>query len=407
MKNLFEKIRYFISIVLLIATLCFSNNVSFAEEESLSQDPSAQTTEPIQNLEPIGQPTQPELIDKNLETQVEDPALIQPAPQALQQITADPVPDYKDERRSFKTVVAQADPVNGALVLSYPITVPPGRNGMQPSLSLDYNSQNTDNINIFGYGWSINIPYIERVNKLGTNRIYTDNFFSSSLDGELKPITLSDLSHGLYGSKIESGNFLNYTFNSENYWEVYDKNGTKYTFGSFIGFGNQLDPNNGVRTYRWFLVEMRDSNDNFIKYEYSLSDQGQIYPSKIKYTGSGSTDGIFTVEFFQADRNDKITSFSSGFEVVNKNLINQIVVSVDGTWVREYDLSYAAGDNGYRSMLDSITESGCSEDGTGTVTLNAERFDYLKNAANQTWSYNPSGWWSNNIGKFLKKILPY
>src|SRR5688572_32191579 len=47
----------------------------------------------------------------------------------------------------------------GALNYSFPIRVPPGRNGMVPSLSLDYSSQAA----IYGgiaAGWSMSIPDI-------------------------------------------------------------------------------------------------------------------------------------------------------------------------------------------------------------------------------------------------------
>jgi YD repeat-containing protein len=57
---------------------------------------------------------------------------------------------------------------------------------MQPDISLVYNSRNTDQDSIVGYGWSLSIPYIERLNKTGSQDMYGPNaYFSSSLDGEL------------------------------------------------------------------------------------------------------------------------------------------------------------------------------------------------------------------------------
>ena len=300
----------------------------------------------------------------------------------------DDPPEYRDPRRSFKTVITQSDQTSGALVTSYPLTIPPGRNGMQPSLSLEYNSQNNENINNFGYGWTINIPYIERTNKLGTDHLYIDNYFSSYMEGELNPITLSDGTHGSYGAKIENGNFSKHTFNTGNYWEVTDKNGTKYTFGSLNGIGNLSDPSNATRTYRWYLTEVRDTNDNFIKYEYSSNYQGQIYPTKIKYTGSGAADGIFEIEFFTESRNDKATSFSTGFGITNNYRINRIDIKINGSWVRRYDLVYTTSDNNFRSLLLSITESGKDESGVVT-SLNAEKFEYRHNQPNPGWNYDP------------------
>src|SRR3989338_9116695 len=79
----------------------------------------------------------------------------------------------------------------GAMTYTYPLTMPPGRSGVQPNLSLNYSSDDKRQDSVFGYGWSMSLPYIERVNKLGTNNLYnqdrSNTFFTSSLSGELLP----------------------------------------------------------------------------------------------------------------------------------------------------------------------------------------------------------------------------
>lgn len=83
----------------------------------------------------------------------------------------------------------QPDLTNGAFTKSYPIAVPPGRNGIEPDLKLTYSSQAGRPDSIVGYGWSLNIPYIERLNKKGVDNLYNQDFahtyFYSSLSGEL------------------------------------------------------------------------------------------------------------------------------------------------------------------------------------------------------------------------------
>ncbi|OGZ13424.1 MAG: hypothetical protein A2942_01090 [Candidatus Lloydbacteria bacterium RIFCSPLOWO2_01_FULL_50_20] len=83
----------------------------------------------------------------------------------------------------------------GAMTYSYPLVIPPGRNGVQPNLSLNYSSDDKRPDSIFGYGWSMTLPYIERVNKLGTNNLYNQDtahtFFTSSISGELLPVVNS------------------------------------------------------------------------------------------------------------------------------------------------------------------------------------------------------------------------
>ena len=73
----------------------------------------------------------------------------------------------------------------GALLYSIPLMFPQGRNEIEPNLSLEYSSHNIEKADTFGYGWNINIPTIERINKEGVDTIFTDNYFSSSLSGEL------------------------------------------------------------------------------------------------------------------------------------------------------------------------------------------------------------------------------
>jgi hypothetical protein len=77
------------------------------------------------------------------------------------------------------------DGASGAFTQKISLDIPPGRNGLQPDVSLQYNSQNTSD-GIVGYGWSLSIPYIQRLNKTGSQNLYaTSSYFTSSIDGEL------------------------------------------------------------------------------------------------------------------------------------------------------------------------------------------------------------------------------
>ncbi|MBN1326076.1 hypothetical protein JW977_03820, partial [Candidatus Falkowbacteria bacterium] len=267
----------------------------------------------------------------------------------------------------------ETDSATGALIYTFPIIVPPGRNNLQPALKLIYNNQAKDNNGIFGYGWSINIPYIERLPKKGVNELYNQIYFTSSLSGELVDIDLTDSVHGTYGAKVENGDFLKYEYNSNNYWLVTYKKGAVYKFG-YNSSARQDDPNNSAHAYKWMLEEVRDTNNNYIKYEY-YKDSGQIYPSAIKYTGYNTTDGIFEIDFSRESRNDNLISFNTGFEVETNYRISEILAKVNGAWVKKYELDYSAGDNGVRSLIDSITESGQDEE-ENVISLPANSFDY-------------------------------
>ena len=61
---------------------------------------------------------------------------------------------------SDQSSILKVDGPTGAFTQRVPISIPPGRNGLQPDVALDYNSQRTED-SIVGYGWSLSIPYIQ------------------------------------------------------------------------------------------------------------------------------------------------------------------------------------------------------------------------------------------------------
>jgi hypothetical protein len=285
-------------------------------------------------------------------------------------LSGETVYDYGREPAGSRLSPDPSLDLSGAFRYSYPLTVPPGRKGLEPKLSLEYSNQSTENQSIFGYGWSDNIPYIQRINKAGSEQLYSRYDFVSSLDGELLPTAAGTTTS--FSAKTENSDFRTYAF-TNNQWTVTDKQGTTYKFGTSTG-SRQNDTASTTRIYKWMLDEIRDTNGNYIKYEY-YKDAGQIYPSKIIYTGNGSTDGIFEVSFSRESRTDNATTSQPAFNVKTNYRINEIQAKVNSTWVRKYALSYTTGDNGARSLLSSITETGQGEDAT-TISLPATSFTY-------------------------------
>lgn len=276
---------------------------------------------------------------------------------------------------------------SGALSHEIQLSIPPGRNNLTPSLSLFYNSQDLAD-GMVGYGWSLSIPYIERINKTGSERLYTDNYFSSSFGGELIASTSEEYVH-----RFEEGDFIRYTF-EDDIWTAYDKNGTRYLFGSTTQ-AQQSATTSPDRISRWMLEEVRDVNDNFIRYEYT-KDGNQIYPSQITYTGHGSTDGIFEIDFTYETRPDIFTSYKTAYRVDTAKRLTQILASVDGSWVRKYTLSYTVGVNDARSLLLSVQETGRDENAS-ELSLPAITFGYSSSTPQYVNGTNPRIWNNSRI----------
>ncbi|MEK9130773.1 MAG: SpvB/TcaC N-terminal domain-containing protein, partial [Patescibacteria group bacterium] len=284
-----------------------------------------------------------------------------------------------------QAVTLEPDLRTGSFVYSYPFTLAPGRNGLQPSLSLNYNSANSDVSSIVGYGWSLSVPSIERVNRYGVDDLYTSTTFSSSLSGELEDVSLTDTTHGAYGAKIDDGSFLTYSYGTDETWTVTDKHGMTYVFGAFDD-DRLSDPSDTTRVFRWMLSEVRDGNDNVVTYSYQKNGN-QIYPLAINYTGNGSAAGIFDVGFSLETRADVAESFAAGFSVETAYRLSGIDVEVNGQARRSYELVYTTGDNGMRSLLQSITETAFDED-AASLTKPATTFDY--STADRSWSEDAS-----------------
>ncbi|MFA6306294.1 MAG: FG-GAP-like repeat-containing protein [Patescibacteria group bacterium] len=188
---------------------------------------------------------------------------------------------------------------------------------------------------------------------------------------------------GEYGAKSENGDFIKYEYINAEKWTATTKDGTVYKFGHATST-KQFDSATSTNIFKWMLEEVRDRNNNYIKYEY-YNDNGQIYPYKIIYTGNNTTDGIFEVEFLRESRDDAIKQHNSGFKVQTGYRIYEIKANINGAWARKYELDYITGDNDKKSLLDSITESGINEQNS-TITLPKDEFAYQ--AKTKSWTHD-------------------
>ena len=271
---------------------------------------------------------------------------------------------------TFQNTSPKVDGSSGALTQRVQLDIPPGRKGVQPDVALVYNSQNTQD-SIVGYGWALSIPYIQRLNKTGSQDLYGSNpYYTSSIDGELA--TSSTTTPNAYFAKVDDGSHNSYSLSS-NTWTVYDKNGTRYLYGS-TDQARQFATSSDSGVYTWMLEEIRDTNDNYVKYTY-LKDGRTLYPYQITYTGHTSTDGPFTIDFATSTRPDPIISYRAGFMATTSSRISEVRASVSGQLVRKYVLTYGMGNNGSRSMLTGVQEKGYDDNNAETV-LPAMTFGY-------------------------------
>ena len=146
-----------------------------------------------------------------------------------------------------------------------------------------------------GIGWDLSAGFIQRRGPRKGIPTYNDTLdvFELQLDGEA-PQQLVSIGDGEYRLRIE-GTYLKIKYySSGNYWEVWDKSGTKMRFGfsSASRIGKIKEPDANANTYRWYLDRIDDPKTNYMDFIYFRDQDAtktyQIYLWKIQYNGQVS-----------------------------------------------------------------------------------------------------------------------
>ncbi len=248
----------------------------------------------------------------------------------------------------------------GAAAYSVPIEVPKGRGDIAPNLSLTYNSYSGNGW--VGVGWMLDMGAIQRSTK-GLD--YSSNDYAATVNGSVAELVArTDWGNSHYGNKIE-GAFLNYYLNSSTgSWEVRDKSGTVYYYGSDPDNAHSRQEN-GFGTFKWLLDRVEDVNGNYMTLKY-WQDQGEVYLEQVDYTGN--TNGLPTtnqVFFDRASRTDMPVSLASRAVVKTAYRLLAIRVFGNGQQAGTYQLNYAYSAYTSRSILQSVTQYG--RDGTSAL----------------------------------------
>jgi len=292
--------------------------------------------------------------------------------------------------------LAQADPAagivqieppvggpTGAAMLDFSLTVPPGRQGLEPELAVEYDSSGGNGW--LGEGWDLRLPSIEISTLFGAARYDgTDRYL---LDGE--QITPADDAPGVFVRRSE-GSFERIVRHGDGpatfWWEVTDKGGTRFLYGQTAQARLQ-DPANG-NVFRWCLEQVIDLHGNTVAYSYVPDSGGgggngeswvQIYPAAIDYTGAPGLEPFYHVRFRLDDgeqRPDRTSSGRSGFKTYTRRRLDRVDVLAGDALVRRYLFDYATGDFG-KSLLHSIAVTGEDD----TAELYRHTFSYLHGTA--------------------------
>ncbi|WP_257456314.1 SpvB/TcaC N-terminal domain-containing protein [Archangium lipolyticum] len=309
---------------------------------------------------------------------------------------------------------------SGDAVLSYPLELPPGRLGVQPSLALGYNSARGNGW--MGLGWDIGLSAIEAETRWGVPRydaaLETETYL---LDGaQLSPTahrsqprpraTGATVFHprieGSFQRIIRHGNGP-----SRYWWEVTDRKGTRYFYGGTPETGRQsaaclMDDAGNV--FRWALREIRDTHGNRVRFDYDTvtwSAPGQVpgrdlYLSSAHYTlRVGEDTAPYRVVFLrELGRPDLIVSGRGGFKQVTSERLSRIEVHYRQTLVRAWQLEYDPGPFG-KSRLKTLTQFGVNNRPFPGNVHAFEYFDEVTETGSVYRGFEPERLWNAGAEK--------
>ena len=275
-----------------------------------------------------------------------------------------------------------ADPFTGVATTSIPIEVPPGRNGMQPSLALTYNSAAGNGW--LGMGWDLEQEGIYRQSKWGVN--YSTNtgdkafvVMMAGVSGELVP-TPAPAPSTQWSARIEGGfsKIEKLTAgDGQIMWKVTTKQGRKHYFGQTAA-SRQVDPANGANIFGWLLDRVEDLDGNYMTYTYQPDPNdptnAQKYLKQIDYAGNMATGASTTntIRFWLDDgtRPDQADLYATNYRIKTKYRLKTVVIQANGSVVRAYELLYDLSPSISRSRLSSVKAYGkdAGVDANGGIT---------------------------------------
>ncbi|MEL6721216.1 MAG: SpvB/TcaC N-terminal domain-containing protein, partial [Bacteroidota bacterium] len=311
--------------------------------------------------------------------------------------TLDTIPQQKRPGHYANSIegFTAADPVDGIPIMqapianskggahtSFPIKLPPARQGMTPVLGLEYNSENDNSWT--GLGWDMSISEITIDTRWGVPRYDAAKESETYLlDGaQLFPIFHRAVEYDReadrqFHQRIE-GNFhriIRHGSSPKNYfWEIRDKQGVVNYYGGTPEEGlieSSVLKDDFGNIAHWQLVWTQDPNGNTIEYEYQIvKDKGlpngtvdgsEIYPLAIYYNGHLKTKGDFSVHFKtdrqleESQRRDVEINARLGFKRVSTDRLREIEVRYKEQTIRTYELNYVEGAF-YKTLLSTVKE---------------------------------------------------
>ncbi len=304
----------------------------------------------------------------------------------------------------------QAGVSGGAATYSIPIAIPPGRAGMQPSVSLNYSSRSGNGI--AGVGWSLSAG--SSIHRCGQTVAHDGKSYAVTYDADEDRLCLDGqrlislnndygTSGSEYRTEIDSFTKIKQSgeINASSTFAVHYKNGNVSYYG---GDNSSHSAQGRSETLTWALNYTVDQSGNRVDYHYSEYGDGEWLLDTIEYTKDGSNAGDRKVNFVyeSSSRPDPSVAYLSGGKTESTKRLLQIETEYNNTLVRQYLLDYGDLSGAtQRSLLRSVKE--CSFITGEEVCLEPTNFEW--HDGEQTFELKKIDGHINPISKMLYKTV--
>lgn len=277
------------------------------------------------------------------------------------------------------------DIYTGSMIYSYEIKVPPGTNGLTPSVKFIYNSQDSLGLPSYvGGGWRFSENYIKRnINYTVVNK--NDDYFQLMFDGSLYDLVYVT-SENRFHTKIESFFYIETKTGAPNsngtYWILKTKDGTTYRFG--YNSDSELVSNQYNFVSKWYLDFINDTYTNGVFYQYKEnpfgSDYGATYLNGIMYNNDKKRIINFTYE--TSDRPDLREYYDQGNKIRYSRRLKNINITLNSKVVNTYLINHQTFDDKSKSAISNITLYGSDS----VSNLPPLQFGYYTPTSLNAWS---------------------
>ena len=299
-----------------------------------------------------------------------------------------------------------ADLHTGTGSFTVPITVPPGRNGFQPELAIEYSAGHGNGP--FGMGWNLAVPAITRKTAKGIPRYRDDNVALAERDTFIlsgaedlvfvgRETDETGIAVDRYRPRTEGlfAEIFRYrdTAKGEDYWRVRTKEGLVNFYGSHPASASDpavtSRPDRAVDIFEWCPTLTLDPFENRIEYRYEADagegrghrwnrpDLAQIL--YVDYGDRANPKFLVVITFQYEDRVDAFSDYRAGFEIRTSRRCRSVLVATHADRVRSvrrYEFSYRQDALTALSLLAGIDVVGFDDDGTESRPLPPLQFDY-------------------------------